>query len=33
LVEESADPLTVDTESAGVKEEKDDIVEAIATAG
>jgi hypothetical protein len=33
LVEESADPLTIDTESAGVKEEKDDIVEAIATAG
>jgi hypothetical protein len=33
LVEESADALMIDTESAGVEEEKDDTVEAIATAG
>jgi hypothetical protein len=32
-VEESADPLMIDTKSAGVEEEKDDTVEAIATAG
>jgi hypothetical protein len=32
-VEKDADPLMSDTESAGVKEEEDDIVEAIATAG
>jgi hypothetical protein len=32
-VKEGADPLTIDTESIGVKEEEDDIIEAIAIIG
>jgi hypothetical protein len=32
-VEEGADPLTIDIESAGVKEEEDNIIEAIVIAG